>query len=147
LSTSQQPTTLFGLTRNLLQLLPDRHMVRMIMEVVIATSPIPPETAKEAGYDTSRMLASYTSGQPSNPRRHSTCFASSQWSHTVSSMPCHKAWTSAPLSAHPSIECKRTAPQIETPICTRRTTTHLISLSDNNSIRAAQWADQQWNAE
>ena len=62
--------------------------------------------------------------KPSNPRRHPTCWASSQWSHTVSGTPCHGAWTSAPLSAHPSIECKRTAPQIETPICTRRTTTH-----------------------
>jgi len=26
-------------------------------------------------------------------------------------------------------------------------TQHLISLSDNNNIRAAQWADYQWNAE
>ena len=58
------------------------------------------------------------------PRRHPTCWASSQWSHTVSSTPCHGAWTSAPLSTHPSIECKRTAPQIETPICTHRTTSH-----------------------
>jgi len=24
---------------------------------------------------------------------------------------------------------------------------HLVSLSDNNNIRAAQWADHQWNAE
>ena len=24
---------------------------------------------------------------------------------------------------------------------------HLISLSDNNNIRAAQWADHQWNAD
>ena len=70
------------------------------------------------------MSASYTSGQPSNPRRHPTCSASSQRSHTVSSTPCHGAWTPAPLSAHPSTECKRTAPQIETPIGTRRTTTH-----------------------
>jgi len=46
------------------------------------------------------------------------CWASSQWSHTVSSTPCHGAWTSAPLSAHPSIECKCTASEIETPICT-----------------------------
>jgi len=42
---------------------------------------------------------SYTSGQPSNPRRHPTCWASLQRSHTVSSTPCHGAWTSAPLSA------------------------------------------------
>ena len=34
------------------------------------------------------------------------------------------AWTFAPLSAHLSIESKCTAPQIETPICTRRTTTY-----------------------
>jgi len=36
----------------------------------------------------------------------------------------HGAWTSAPLSARSSIECKRTASQIETTICTRRTTSH-----------------------
>ena len=53
-----------------------------------------------------------------------TCWTSSQWSHTVSSTPCHGAWTPAPLNAHPSIECKCTAPQIETPICTSCTTTH-----------------------
>jgi len=46
------------------------------------------------------MPASCTSAQPSHPRRHPTCWASSQWSHTLSSMPCHGAWTSAPLSAH-----------------------------------------------
>jgi len=48
--------------------------------------------------------------------------ANSHLSHTVSSTPCHGAWTPAPLSAHLSIECNCTAPQIETPICTRRTT-------------------------
>ena len=62
--------------------------------------------------------------QPSNPRRHPTSWASSQWSHTVSSTLCHGAWTSAPLRAHPSIECRCTAPQIETSICTSRTTSH-----------------------
>jgi len=70
------------------------------------------------------MPASYTSELPSNPRRHPTCWASSQWSHTVSSTPCQGAWTPAPLSAHPFIECRCTAPQIETLICTRRTTCH-----------------------
>jgi len=48
------------------------------------------------------MPASYIIGQLSNPRRYSTCWASSQC-HTVSNTPCHGAWTSAPLSAHPSI--------------------------------------------
>jgi len=72
------------------------------------------------------MPVSYTSGQPSDPRRHPTCWASSQWSHTVSSTPCHGAWTPAPLSAHLSIECKCTAPQIETPIWTRCTATHQL---------------------
>jgi len=70
------------------------------------------------------MLASYTSGKPSHSRRHPTCWASSQWKHTVSSTPCHGAWTLAPLSAHLSIECRCTASHIETPICTHRTTTH-----------------------
>ena len=51
------------------------------------------------------MPAAYTSGQPSNPRRHPTCWASSYWSHTAFSAPCHETWTSAPLSAHPPIEC------------------------------------------
>jgi len=66
-------------------------------------------------------------------------------------MPCYGAWTSAPLSghpplsSHPPIECKRTAPRIETPICTCRAQ-HLISLSNNN-IRAAQWVEYQWNVE
>ena len=63
------------------------------------------------------MPASSTSGQPSNPRRQPTCWASS---------PSHRAWTSAPLSAHPSIECSCTAPQIEAPICIRRTATHQL---------------------
>ena len=72
------------------------------------------------------MPASYTSGQPSIPRRHPTCWASSQWSHTVSSTPCHGAWTPVPLSAHPSTECRCTAPQIETRVCSRRTTHHFL---------------------
>ena len=72
------------------------------------------------------MPASYTSGQPSNPHRHPTCWASTNWSHTVSRTPCHGAWTSAPLSAHLPIECRCTAPKIETPICTRRTSHQFI---------------------
>jgi len=47
-----------------------------------------------------------------------------EWSHTVSTAPCHRAWTSAPVSTHLSIKCRRMAPQIVTPICTRRTTSH-----------------------
>jgi len=66
---------------------------------------------------------SYTSGQPSNPRRHPTCWASWQRSYTISRMPCHGAWTPAPFSTHPSIGCSCTSLQIETPICTHRTTT------------------------
>jgi len=65
-------------------------------------------------------------GQPSNPRRHPTCWASSQWSHTVCSTLCHGAWTPAPLSAHPSIKYKHMAPQTQTPICTRRTTSQQL---------------------
>ena len=42
---------------------------------------------------------SYTSGQSSCPCRHLTCWASSQRSHTVCSMPCHGAWTPALLCA------------------------------------------------
>ena len=73
------------------------------------------------------MPASYTSGQPSNPRRYPTCWVlSSQWSHTVPRAPCHGAWTSTPLSVHPSTECCCTAPQIETPICIRHTATHQL---------------------
>jgi len=45
------------------------------------------------------MPASYTTGQPSNPRRHPTCWASSQTCHTVSSTLCYGAWTPAPLGA------------------------------------------------
>jgi len=74
-----------------------------------------------ANYDW--MPASYTSAQPYHPRRHPTCWAS-QWSHTVSSTPCQGAQTPAPHSAYLPIECKCATPQIETPICTRRMTTH-----------------------
>ena len=89
------------------------------------------------------LPASYTSGQPSCSRWHPTCGASSQWSHTVSSTPCHGAWTSAPLSAHLSTECECTAPQIGTPICS-------LPVQNNSPVHltsAAQWTDYQWNAE
>jgi len=52
--------------------------------------------------------------------------ASSHWSHTVSSTPCYGAWTSSPLSFHPPIVCKHTAPKTETPICTCHTTAHQL---------------------
>jgi len=65
---------------------------------------------------------------------------------TVSSTPpCHGAWTSAPLSAHPSIECRSTAPQIETPICIRRTTTHQCFWQQHAC--GSLWADYQLDAE
>ena len=86
------------------------------------------------------MPASCTSGQPSNPRRHSTCWAS-QRSHTVSSTLCHGAWISAQLST----ECECTAPQIETPIVPAPQ--QLTSSTENSSIRAALWADHRWNAD
>ena len=88
--------------------------------------------------------ASYTSGQPSNPRRHPTCWASSQWSplsparramepgnllHSALAWPS-SADTRRLKSRHPFVHAA-----------------HLISSSDNNNIRAAQWADHQWNAE
>jgi len=69
--------------------------------------------------------SSHTSRQPSNPRRHQTCRASSQWSHTSSRTPCHGAWTSAPLSAHPSIKCKHGTPNWET---------HLYPPHSNSSV-------------
>jgi len=48
-----------GLTCKLLRSLPDRHVVRMIIEMVmvITASPLPPEMAIGAGYDTSRMVS------------------------------------------------------------------------------------------
>jgi len=70
-----------------------------------------------------RVTASYTSGQPSNPRRYPICWASSHWNHTVSRPSWHGAWTPAPFSAHPSIQFRCTAPQIETPISANRTAT------------------------
>ena len=72
------------------------------------------------------MPAPYTSRQSSYAREHWICWVSSQRSHTVSSTTCHGAWKFAPLSAHLSIEWKCTASQIETPICSRRTTIHQL---------------------
>jgi len=56
------------------------------------------------------------------------------------------AWTSAPLSAHLSIEWECTASQIEIPICTRRTTTHQFIFRQQHTVRAALWADPRRNA-
>ena len=67
--------------------------------------------------------ASYTLRQSPYPCRHPTCWASSQRSHTVSSMMCHRAFASAPLSAHLLTVWERTAFQILTPICIWHTTT------------------------
>ena len=60
----------------------------------------------------------FQSSQASNLLR------SLHWSHAVSGTPCYGAWTSSPLRVHPPIECKRTAPKIEKPIGTHRTTSH-----------------------
>ena len=70
------------------------------------------------------MPVSYTSGHTFQSSQASNLLSFVTWSHTISRMPCHGAWTPASLSAHPSIGCSCTAPQIETPICTRCTTTH-----------------------
>ena len=90
------------------------------------------------------MPASYTSGQPSNPRKYLTCWASSQRSHPVSTTRAmesghllHSALT-RPSSAN-ARHLKSRHPFVPA-------AQHLISSSDNN-IRAAQWADYQWNAE
>jgi len=90
-------------------------------------------------------MFAYISGQSSHPRRHPICWASSQWSHTVSSTPCHGAWTSAPLSTYLLTSWEWTASQIETPICTCRPTT--ISSSVDNYRSVALWSDHPWNAE
>jgi len=58
--------------------------------------------------------------------KHPTCWASSQWSHSGSSTLCHGTLTSAPLSAHLSIEWECTTSQIETPI--------LYLLLNNSSV-------------
>ena len=47
-----------------------------------------------------------------------------RWTHPV--RVAVVAGASAPFSAHPSIECCCTGPQIEILICTRRTTTHQL---------------------
>jgi len=62
---------------------------------------------------------------------------------SVSSTSCHGAWTSALLSAHPpsSANARRLKPRLAP------AAQQLISSSDNTNIRAAQWADHQWNAE
>jgi len=91
------------------------------------------------------MPASYTSGQPSNPRRHPTCWAPLQRSHTFlgrralepghllrSVLTCPTTADARHLkSRHPFVPAAQ----------------QLTSLSDNNNTRAAQWADHQWNGE
>ena len=93
------------------------------------------------------MPLSCTSRQSSHPCWHPTCWASLQRSHTVSSTPYHGSRTSAPRSAHRSIEW----------VCTRHLTSRhpfvpaaqqLISSSDDNNNRsAALSADHRRNVE
>jgi len=92
---------------------------------------------------TQQMLASYTSGQPSNPRRHPTCWASSQWSHTTSRTPCHGTWTCSTQSSPVHRVLLHGASNRDT---------HLYSPHSNSSASLTttayvQWADHQWNAE
>jgi len=91
------------------------------------------------------MPASYTWLQPSNARKNPTCWASSRWSHTVCSTPCHGAWTPAPLSANPPSSANTRRLKSRNSVVPAAQ--HLISLSDSNNIHAAQLADHQWNAE
>ena len=67
---------------------------------------------------------------------HPTCWASSQWIHTISRTLCHGAWTPAPLSAHPPIKCRCTTRQIDTTNCTCRTTTHQFFSQPQNTCGA-----------
>ena len=66
-----------------------------------------------------------TSRQPSYSRRHSTCWASPQWS-TLSQHAVSGPRISAPLSPHLCTYWECTAPQIETPICTHCTTATVL---------------------
>ena len=85
------------------------------------------------------MPSSYTSGQPSRPCRHLTCWASLQRSYTFSSTPCHGDWTSAPFNAHLSIEWECTGSQIETPI--------LYPLLNNSSVQLTTITEVKRNGE
>ena len=57
---------------------------------------------------------------PSYSRKHPTCWASSQKSHTVYTTPWHGSWTSAPRSPHPFTGLEYTSSNRDT----NRTTTH-----------------------
>ena len=73
-----------------------------------------------------------------------SCWASSQWSRTASSMPCHGDWTFAPLSAHLSIKWECTASQSRYPFVP---SAQLISSSDNNrtaTLWADNWCKKEW---
>ena len=92
------------------------------------------------------MPGSYTSWQPSNPRRHPTCWASLQWSRTVSGTPCHGPGHLLHLALTRPSSANARRRKSRHPFVPAAQ--HLISLSDNNNnICAAQWADHQRNAE
>ena len=89
----------------------------------------------------------FTSGQPSNTPSHPTCWGSSQWSHTDwLSLACRAMEPGHLL--HFVLTCPSNAD--ERHLKSRHsfvTIAQLISSSDNNNIRAAHWADHQWNVE
>jgi len=60
-------------------------------------------------------------------------------------MPCHGAWTTAPLSAHRPSSADARRLKSRHPFLPAAQ--QLISLFNNNNTRAAHWADHQWNAE
>ena len=92
------------------------------------------------------MPASYTSGQPSNPCRHPTCWASSQTLSIAhrAVQPRHLLHSALTRPSSADARClKSRHPFVSA-------AQQLISFSDNNNnnnIRAAHWADHQWNAE
>jgi len=112
---------------------------RVLRACMVSQCSYPPHQCRLANCNW--MPTPYTSGQPSYPRRHPTCWASSQWSHTASGMPCHGAWTPAPLSPHRPSSADAWCLKSRHPFVP--TAQHLI----RSSVCAAQWADHQWNAE
>ena len=132
-SLSQDGTVSYCACRSILTMLLEQPWCFLLLAAFTMSNAVSWLTANsEVSLTTSNancdwMPASYTSGQPSHPYRHPTCWASSQWSHTVSSTPCHllHSGLTHPLSTNAQ-RLKSRHPFVPP-------TQQLISSSDNNN--------------
>jgi len=117
---------------------------RVLCSCLLAQSSYTPYQSHHQCADCDWMHASFTSGQPFCPRRHPTCWASLQWSHTLAHRAVEPAHLLHSALTYPS---SANAWHLKSRHQFVPDAKQLISLSHNNNIHAVHWEDHQWNVE